>query len=366
MSAHVLDRRALNRALLARQALLEREDTTPIELIERLAGLQTQNPTAGHLALWSRIDGYDPAPLDDLLERRRVVRLNLMRATKHLVTATDALAWRPLHAPVLHRAVQGGFHRELAGLDPDEVAAAILELSAAEPLPALELGRRLAERFPGRDANALGIAAAAWVGLVQPPPRGLWGRGGRALQLPLEHWLGRPVDPEPDVDALVLRYLGAFGPASVMDAQAWCGITRLRESFERLRPRLATFRGEDGRELFDLPDAPRPPAEVPAPVRLLPVFDNVSLAYADRSRVVTHEHRKTILLRGWIDDGFVLVDGFARATWRVHREKRAAARLVVTPFEDLGGADVEPEAAAFLAFVARGEAQLDVVVEPVG
>jgi Winged helix DNA-binding domain len=358
----VLDRRALNRALLARQGLLAREATPALDMVARLAGLQTQNPTAGHLALWSRLADYDPAELDALLERREVVRVTLMRATKHLVTAADALAWRAAHEPVLRRAVRGNFSAALDGLDLDRLADLALELAGDEALTTTELGRRLAEHFEDRDPLGLGIAAHLAHPYVQPPPRGLWGRGGAALNEPLARWLGATPSADPAPDELVRRYLAAFGPASVMDAQAWCGITKLRDAFERLRPQLVTFEGPDGAELFDLPDAPRPPADTPAPVRLLPVYDNVCLAYADRSRIVSDAHRKTILLRGWIDDGFVLADGFAKATWRVHRDRKRSARLVVTPFEDLGGVDVVPEGEAFLAFVARGEAELSVEV----
>ena len=339
-----MDRRALNRALLARQGLLERERTPAFDLVHRLAGLQTQNPSAGHLALWSRIAGYDPAELDALLLERRVVRTTLMRATKHLVTAADARAWRPLLEPALRRSVMGAFGRRLEGLDLDDVAAAARAIG--EPLTTTELGRRLAERFDRRDPQALGIAAHLLVPCLQPPPRGLWGRSGPALNVVFD---ASPAEADPD--ELVRRYLAAFGPATVMDAQAWCGLTRLRESFERLRSELLVIEADDGRELFDLPDAPRPPADTPAPVRFLPVFDNVCLAYADRSRIVADAHRKTILARPWTDDGFVLVDGFAKATWRVHRKGRKVERLEVTPFQDLEGVDVSAEAAAFEAFV---------------
>jgi hypothetical protein len=337
-----MDRRALNRALLARQGLLERERTPALELVRRLAGLQTQNPAAGHLALWSRIADYDPAELDDLLLDRRVLRVTMMRATKHLMTREDVYAWRSAHEPVLRRVVSGAFRRQLEGVDLDTLAAAAAEID--EPLTTMELGRRLSPRFGDRDPQALGIAAHLAVPYRQPPPRGLWGRPGKALN----ERLPGPFGP-PDPDAIVLRYLEAFGPASVMDAQAWCGITRLRESFERLRPQLATFEDERGRELFDLPDAPRPPAATPAPVRFLPVFDNVCLAYDDRSRIVAGEHRGTVMERPWPHDGFVLVDGFAAANWHFDRK---AGRLEVTAYA--GEVDVGEEAAAFEAFLRRG------------
>lgn len=333
-----MDLRALNRALLARQGLLERERTPALELIHRLCGLQTQNPPAGHLALWARIDGYDPAELDALLLDGRAVRVTMMRATKHLLTREDALAWRRLHEPMLRRAVFGAFKRHLDGLDLDALAEAAAAID--EPLTTMDLGRRLSPLFGDRDAQALGIAAHLLVPYRQPPPRGLWQRSGKALNERLDG----PLAP-PDPDALVRRYLAAFGPATVMDAQAWCGVARLRESFERLREELVTFEGPDGEELFDLPDAPRPPADTPAPTRFLPVFDNVSLAYADRRRIVADEHRKTTMARPWPDDGFVLVDGFAKANWHYDRK---TGRVEITPYDE--PVDVDPsELEAFLA-----------------
>src|SRR4051794_24888539 len=146
----VLSRRALNRALLARQALLAREPppAPALGMVERLAGIQAQNPHSGHLALWARIEDFDPSELDGLLERGEVVRLALMRSTVHLVSAADALAWRPLHDAVLDRSVRAAFHRDLEGLDPEQLAADARELTAQEPLLPIELGRRLAEHHP--------------------------------------------------------------------------------------------------------------------------------------------------------------------------------------------------------------------------
>jgi len=247
----------------------------------------------------------------------------LQRSTIHLVTTEDCLAFQPLLEVVHRREMMGHFGRELDGLDVHALAGAGRALLEERPLAFGELGRRLAERWPGRDPTALGIGVRCSVPLVQPPPRGVWGRRGRALHTPLENWLGRAPGPAISHEDLVLRYLAAFGPASVMDAQLWCGLTRLRDVFEALRPRLATFRDEGGGELFDLPDAPRPDAGVPAPPRFLPQFDNVLLSHADRSRIVPPEIGERIFRRHghWSP---LLIDGYLRGAWKLRREQRAA------------------------------------------
>jgi hypothetical protein len=349
----VLTRRALNRAVLARQMLLRRAiGVSAEEAIERLAGMQAQAPYAPYVGLWSRLEGFAPEELASAIEERRAVRIALMRSTIHLVSARDCLAWRPVVQPVGARNLSGNYSRSLEGVDRDELAAAGRELVEAEPRTFAELGELLAERWPGRDPHALAMAVRASVPLVQVPPRGIWGAGGRALHTSAEAWLGEPAADAPagaPPDAIVLRYLAAFGPASVRDAQAWSGLTRLGEAVERLRPRLLGFRDESGTELLDLPDAPRPDPDTPAPVRLVPEYDNLLLSHADRARVIAGEHRELVFTKG-----AALVDGFAAAAWRVTRAG-GVATLEVEPFGTLRRRDreqVADEGERLLAFVA--------------
>lgn len=286
------------------------------------------------------------------MTERRAVRIALLRSTIHLVTAGDCLALRPVLQPVGERMARGQFGRRLAGVEPAELAAAARELVDEQPRAFGELGTLLAERWPERDPMALAQTARALLPMVQVTPRGVWGSSGRARHATVESWLGRPVGTDPAPDALVLRYLAAFGPASVADAQNWSGLTRLGEVVQRLAPRLRSFRDESGRELVDLPDAPRPEPDVPAPVRFLPEYDNVLLGHADRSRVVS------AAAAGLWDDaghhyGSFLVDGTVRGTWRVQRES-GAATLLVRSAPALSTSDEEAvaaEAAALLALL---------------
>ena len=338
--APLLDRRALNRALLERQMLLRRAPVRIGDAVERLLGLQAQAPMPPYYGLWSRLAGFDPHELGRMLTDREVVRLTLMRGTVHLVTVRDALLLRPLVQGVIERGFDGAFKRRMGGADVAQLAAAVRELLAdGTPLTARELARRLVERGIGDDVEAIGNATRVHVPLVQVPPRGVWGAGGQVRYATIEAWTGRELEAEPPVEEVVLRYLRAFGPASVMDVQSWSGLTRLRGVLERLRPSLCTFRAEDGRELFDLPDAPRPDPEVPAPPRFLGEFDNVLLGHADRRRVIPDGASWGAMLAPGRSVGNLLVDGMLRATWWLERDGTRRATLVIRPFGALSSAE---------------------------
>jgi hypothetical protein len=336
----VLTRRALNRALLHRQLLLRRWQLSPAKAIERLVGLQAQATNPPYVALWTRLDGFRREQLTRLLTDRKVVRLALMRSTLHMVTADDCLALRPVLQPMLEAAYTRSVHgRE--DLDLDEIAKVARELVEAEPLTNAELGRVLVERWPGKDVTALLQAVRATLAIVQLPPRGLWGVGGQPTGTTAEAWLSRPFTPM-SPDELVRRYLAAFGPASVADAQQWSGLTRLREVFDRLE--LRTFTDENGVRLFDLPDARRPHPDTPAPVRFLPEFDNSLLSHADRTRIIATEHKRHVFTNNGLIRGTILVDGFVSGTWKLGPDA-----LTVTPLRTLPD-DVEEEAHRLAAF----------------
>lgn len=363
VSGQVLGKRALNRAFLARQMLLQRQKQSVAEAIEQLVGMQAQAPDAPYVGLWTRLDGFRHEELAALLTERRAVRTTLMRATVHLVSDRDCLMLRPLVQPVLERTFRGSpFARHLAGVDVAPILAAGRALLEEQPRTRAELATILGERWPGIDRDSLAYLFSYLMPLVQLPPRGIWGKVSPATWTTVERWLERPLESEPSIDAVVLRYLGAFGPATVRDAQQWSGLTRLREVFERLRPRLVTFRDDEGAELFDLPAAPRPDPETPAPPRFLPEYDNALLSHADRRRIIEDGRRVPLPPGNGGSRGTVLIDGFFRATWQIVRQG-ATATLEIEPFVALNAAErtaLEEEGGSLLAFAAAEAARCDV------
>jgi hypothetical protein len=320
------------------------------------------------VALWSRLDRFDPAELSALISGREAVRIALMRATVHLVTARDCLALRPVVQPVLTRTLNSSspWGRQIAGVDVDELLAAGRALLAEQPRTLSELGAALRQRWPDYDAQSLAYGVHYQAPLVQIPPRGLWGRSGRAVLSTAPVWLGRELDGDTSADALVLRYLAAFGPASVADIRNWSGLAGLREVIERLRPQLRSFADDRGRELFDVPDGPLPDPDTPVSPRFLPEYDNFFLGHDDRSRIGEDADRVR-MSRSTIGWQPVLIDGFIRGAWKITAQRRAAV-LRIEPSRKLSKADaaaVEAEGAALLAFMAATSDSHDVqIVEP--
>ena len=348
-----LDRRVLNRTLLARQHLLTRGTRPAIELIGDLVGMQAQAPLAPYVGLWTRLAGFRPGELADLLSERQVVRASLLRTTVHLVTAGDALEIRPLIDRQAATGFGGHFRRWLDGVDVGAVVDAGRALLADRPRTRVQLRDELAARWPQWDGDTMAYAVSYHAHTVQVTPRGLWGRTGPAAMTTLESWLGRPVAAQPSVDALVVRYLAAFGPASAQDAQTWSGLTGLREVVDRL-PDLRRYTDPDGRVLYDLPGGELVDADRPAPVRFLPEYDNVLLSHADRSRIIPPDRRVPLPPGNGARAGTVLVDGRYAADWRVERVARHELRLRVDPLAPLSPSardEVDAEGERLLAFL---------------
>jgi hypothetical protein len=349
----VLDRRALNRALLERHMLLRRRRVPVPDALERLVGLQSQVPRDPYVALWSRLDRFRPLALAGPMADRRALRMTLLRGTLHTVTDRDALGLYPAVRPAIDRVqhVSSPLRTAIGSVETGELVSTIGTLLEARPRTRADLAKAIAERWPDKDASSLAFGMYL-LPIVQVTPRGIWGQTGSSAFTTLEAWLGRPVDGSGDAEALLLRYLAAFGPATVADAQAWSGLQGLKGAFDALRPRLRTFRDQRGRELFDVPDGALPDPTVPAPVRFLPEYDNVALGHKDRSRIIPEGVVQWTEV-GW---GGVLVDGFAAARWRLWVTGDDAT-LRVEPFGRLARDDraaVSEEGERLAAFLTPG------------
>ncbi len=356
-TAPVLDDRALNRATLARQALLAPTDRSALETVADLGGLQAQEPQEPFVGLWSRLRSFDPAELSALLTGRRVVRVHLMRRTVHLVTAEDALAWRSRFDAMLRQKVMGVYRGELRGVELEELAeAGRAVMSDGEPRTMTELVAEVAHRWPEPGRRPLGeMLVAALLPVVQIPPRGLWRARGGVRNVLLSSWLGREADPlaqessDPVGQALVRRYLAAYGPATSTDLRSWCGLAGLPAAVAAVREELVSFRDQRGRELLDLPDAPRPDPGTVAPVRFLPAFDNAVLGYHFRNRIIDDEHRGLSVA----GERLVLVEGRVAAVWRT--EEGVVAVSPLRPLSSGDRAEVAEQARRLALFLSEGE-----------
>jgi hypothetical protein len=358
----ILTLRALNRATLARQMLLERAALPIAEAVERAAGLQAQVPAPPFVGLWTRLPDFGRDDLTALLERREIVRATLMRSTIHLVTADDYALFRPALQPALDRALSAFFGKRAKGLDAERIVSAARASLEEEPRTFAELRGLLSGLYPGADPDAMGYVVRTRLPLVQIPS-GAWGYSGNIRYTLAEDWLERPLaDPEMGFRHLVHRYLAAFGPATVQDLQAWSGLVRLKDWMEELRPELRAYRDERGRELLDLPDAPLPDPDRPVPPRFMPEYDNLVLSHADRTRVIADADRPKVFLSAGRVRSTILVDGFVRGAWGIERA-RGSATLLIEPFAPLAKEErsaLAQEGERLVRFVEDGAESVDV------
>lgn len=362
----VLNNRELGRATLARQHLLEPSTLSVTAMVQHLYGLQAQSPTAPYFALRTRLRKFAPDELSELLISRAAVRIVCMRGTVHLLLGADALVLRTLTQPIMtgDLSTNPQHSADLAGVDFAELAAVGSGLVRERPRSIAELRDELAQRYPDRSAAALVHGLRDLLPMVQVPPRGVWGKAGQPTLTTLDNWVGQPIPVEPAPEQMVLRYLAAYGPASVQDVQAWCGLTRLGEVVDRLRPQLEVFTSESGTELFDLTDAPRPDADSPAPLRILAPFDNVLLSHADRTRIMDPEHKAQLFTVNGIIKPAVLIDGRTVGFCAIEKSKSGVV-LDVTPFGKLSKrtvAAIEREGLQLLRFAHPKAATFDVRV----
>jgi hypothetical protein len=358
----VLSQRTLNRALLKRQLLLQRRPWSVEQVVEHLVGMQSQAPNPPYIGLWTRMQQFRHEELSALMLNRSMVRIALMRSTIHLVSAGDCLTLRPLMQPVLDRIFNSNHGTLLTDLDPVEVADAGRQLVEAQPRTFKEISEALSERWPDHDRTALAEAVRTIVPLVQVPPRGVWGLGGPAAHTSAEYWLNAPLDPDLEPDQMVRRYLAAFGPASVQDIQHWSRLSGLRAVVSGMRAELRTYRNVRGKELLDLASATLPDPDTPAPVRFIPEFDNLLLSHADRTRIISDEHRRRVFTINGIIKPTVLIDGFVHGMWKIDRNRDSATlRIELFSTVDAGTrAALADEGERLLAFAAADAGNHDV------
>jgi hypothetical protein len=349
--------RQLNRATLARQFLLERSDLGIVEAVDWLVGLQGQVSDGPYQGLWSRLRDFHQEDLTALIVERTLVRATSLRSTLHLHTVDDLLGLRPHIQPVLDRMWKSAFgNRRFGGNDVKAVHRAGVKLLNKGPMTGGQLGKALSETFPDGDPLAKAVLLQ-----IKIPPTRIWGSGHAPILTRVENWVPAPHSRELRLDELVIRYLRAYGPATIADMQSWSGLSKLSEAFVAVREQLVEFESEDGRTLYDLPDAPRPDADTAAPVRFLPDFDNAILGYAERSRIVSKANEARLTKHAHSFRG-LLVDGFVAATWSIARRKTAAT-LTITPFRKLlkrEMRDIETEGTAFLKFMEPDSSGRDV------
>lgn len=352
-TAPTLTTRQLNRATLARQMLLSRETATAVAAVERLAGLQAQLARPPFVGLWTRLEGFRRSDLLAPLQRREIIRATAMRGTLHLMSASDYVSLRGALHPMLTKGLQAVLRERAQNLDMDGLQAEARAFFGGKPATFDSLRNHLKTKNPQADERAMAYAIRMHLPLVQVPTDNPWGFPAASDFALADDWLGKKVlTGEAPAHTLVRRYLAAFGPATPRDAQVWSGLQSLRAAFEELRPELVTFRDERKRELFDLPDAPRPAEDMLAPVRFLPEFDNLVLAHDDRTRVIADEHRPKVTLKNLQVRATFLVDGLVAGTWKVERKKKVAT-LILEPFGKLAKktlAELEREGDALLRF----------------
>jgi hypothetical protein len=338
MTETTLTLRQLNRTLLHRQMLLARQTIDPYSAVRRLGAMQSQLPNPPYLGLWARLDDFQRADLTALMESRRVVRAPWNRSTLHLVTDEDHQKFRPLIAPALVRGMKSFHGRNLDGLDLDALVSEAIPHLAEAPRSMGEVKDHLLKIYPDRMGEALNYAARTLIPLVQVPPGGTWGVGSMAKYALAEQWLGASGEAASLAD-FFRHYLTGYGPASVMDFQVWTGLTGLQKPLAAHRDAFTVYRDEGGRELWDVPGGDIINGDAPAPVRLVPEYDNLVIAHQDRRRILADDDRKKVFLTAARVLGTVLVDGFVAGVWKLEKPTKKLLRVVVEPFGALSPSD---------------------------
>jgi hypothetical protein len=348
-----LTARQLNRATLARQLLLRREPLDVVEAVRRVAAIQAQEPASPYLALWNRIADFDPADLDAAFADRSVVKASLIRLTLHAVVAEDYPAFYSAMLSSLRASRLYDRRFTTTGLSTAETDALVPHLLkfTGRPRSKVEIEAMLETRLGERNHPRAWWALKSFAPLHHAPTGRPWSFATRASFIAAPRDSGR-VSPDEAVQRLVLRYLAAFGPASVQDFAQFTMLRRpvAREALSALGDKVEELEGPGGTVLFDVPAAPLPADDTPAPPRLLPMWDSVLLAYADRSRIIPPDYRRLVIHQNGDVLPTVLVDGCVAGVWRPVDggiEATAFHRLA-----DEAWTGLEAEARALVGFLA--------------
>lgn len=362
MADRVLTVRELNRTTLSRQLLLERTASSIPETVGRLVGLQAQLASAPYVGLWTRIHNFGRDALARLIEDHTIIKATLMRATLHLFTAEDYLLLHGAVQPALDAAQTSIAKRRDGDVDVAKVLAMAKAYIGETPHTFAEISAYFTEQMPQFDIGAIRYTIRTQLPLVQVPVSSGWSYPGNPQFTLAEGWLGKPIPTENHFRTLVLRYLAAFGPATVTDLQKWSGIPKLKAAVEKLKHELVTYRDETKRELFDLPELPIIDADTPASIRFLPEFDNILLAYDKRTRIIANEYKSKVYLPGLRVAATLLIDGFVGGVWRMSTKKKITT-LEIEPFHKLSKTnyDVLIEEAEKLVRFVEPEAQTHAV-----
>ncbi|MBR7619640.1 AlkZ family DNA glycosylase [Phenylobacterium sp. 20VBR1] len=336
--------RDLNRALLARQMLLERQPLTPMEALRRLVGVQAQLPRTPFLGLWSRLAGFKPEDLRAAIEAHDVVRATAMRGTLYLMTTSDFLAFRASLRSGETMALPGGTKTTVGELEP---VLALARAHFAEPKE-FETFRKSLERAGFSDIRIMAYAARQLLPLVQAASDTPYGFSPGGEFVLAKAYLGQDVAAAPAPAELLRRYLAAWGPATPADFSGWSGLKGVAPLFDEIAGDIVTFRDARGKLLYDLKDAPRPGGDIPAPPRFVPDFDAVTQGHQDRARIVPAQHAPRIASKNLQVPPMLLVDGFVAGTWRLETKSKTPT-VMVTAFEKFSPKDrqaIEAEAIA--------------------
>ncbi len=353
MTEKQLSLRALNRSSLARQMLLERVSLPVTKALEKTVGIQAQQAPAPYVWFWTRLKDFQRDDLAQAIEAHEIVKATFFRATLHLTTREDYLRFRTAITPALTGAAESIVKgRENTGFDQAEILEMGRKFIAQEPRSFAEITAYFSETLPQFDIGALRYSVRTHLHLIQVPTDTYWSYPGNPKFTLAETWNGEASSPKDETKALIKRILAAFGPASLNDLQKWTSLM-LKDILPTFKDELVIYHDEKKKELFDIADMPLVDEDTPVPIRFLPGFDNLLIAYDKRQRIVADDYRKKVYLPGLIIAPTILIDGFVEGVWKAERKKKEAFlhMELFKPLTQSQQSQLEEEAEALIRFL---------------